>query len=60
MGGEDLLISMRIEPGAKPGRIRINTVIQRSDNDPLPDISVVLYDDNGEALRRLSFSFPRP
>ena len=58
MGGDNLLISMRIEPSDKPGRIRVNTVVQRSDNDLLPDISVVLYDAEGEALRRLSFSFP--
>ncbi|TVR42880.1 MAG: hypothetical protein EA402_10530 [Planctomycetota bacterium] len=56
--GDDLLLTLRVEEGSQPGRIRVQAVMQRSGNRSLPDLSLVLYGEQGQALRRMNFSFP--
>lgn len=58
LGGDDLLLSLRVAPAEKPGRVIVTVVMQRHQQQDLPDLSIILYGEEGRALRRLSFSFP--
>ena len=49
------LISLRVDPGTRPGTVRVQIALQPW-RYAIPEVSTVLYDDHGEALRRLSFA----
>lgn len=58
LGANGLLLTLRFEPGAEPNRVTMRMVVQREDHAALPDISVILYAEDGRAMRRIGFSFP--
>ncbi|TVR08401.1 MAG: hypothetical protein EA401_13960 [Planctomycetota bacterium] len=58
LGGDDLLLSLRVTPAERSGRVVVTVVMQRHQQQELPDLSIILYGEEGRALRRLGFSFP--
>jgi hypothetical protein len=59
LSAEGLLLTIRVVP-AGPNRITAKLVVQRNDRQTLPDLSIVFYDGENQAMRRLGFSFPDP
>lgn len=58
LGGRGVLITARVEAGETAGEVVLRLVVQRADRAPLPDLGLVLYGANEQALRRFSYSFP--
>jgi hypothetical protein len=54
----DYLLTLRIDHGSQPGTVLTNIVVQRPNSATNPDITVVLYDQQHQPLRRLAYSFP--
>ncbi len=56
--GGDYLVTLRVTPHDEdPDSIATRVVIQREAHDPIPDVNLILYDEQGSMLRRLSYSF---
>lgn len=57
--GGDYLVSLVVDRVAgQAGQVQVRLVVQRPAAAANPDTTVVLYDQAGRPLRRLSFSFP--
>ena len=56
--GGDYTITLRLDPGAKPGVINAALTLQRPMALATPDIAIVLYDRDRQPLRRIAYSFP--
>ncbi|MCK6491435.1 MAG: pentapeptide repeat-containing protein [Planctomycetes bacterium] len=57
--GGDYLVSLVVDRVAgQAGQVQVKLVVQRPAAAANPDTTVVLYDQAGRPLRRLSFSFP--
>jgi uncharacterized protein YjbI with pentapeptide repeats len=54
----DYLLTLRIERGSQPGMVATHIVVQRPHHATNPDITVVLYNDKNQPLRRIAYSFP--
>jgi hypothetical protein len=54
----DYLLTLRVDPGEQPGLVRAGIVVQRPSGATNPDVTVVLYDENQQPLRRIAYSFP--
>lgn len=56
--GGDYTITLRLDPGAKPGVVNAALTLQRPAALATPDIAIVLYDRDRQPLRRIAYSFP--
>jgi hypothetical protein len=56
--GGDFLITLRLESGASPNTVASLLTIQRPSSRTNPDITVALYDEHQQPLRRIAYSFP--
>lgn len=56
--GGDYTITLRLDPGAKPGMVNAALTLQRPAALATPDIAIVLYDRDRQPLRRIAYSFP--
>ena len=54
----DYLVTLRVDQGQQPGTVLAQVVVQRPSSATNPDVTVVLYDENQQPLRRLAYSFP--
>lgn len=54
----DYLVTLRVDQGQQPGTVLTYVVVQRPPSATNPDVTVVLYDENQQPLRRLAYSFP--
>ena len=54
----DYLVTLRVDQGQQPGTVLTHVVVQRPPSATNPDVTVVLYDENQQPLRRLAYSFP--
>ena len=54
----DYLVTLRVDQGQQPGTVLTHVVVQRPPSANNPDVTVVLYDENQQPLRRLAYSFP--
>lgn len=54
----DYLVTLRVDLGQQPGTVLTQVVVQRPPSATNPDVTVVLYDENQQPLRRLAYSFP--
>ena len=54
----DYLLTLRVDHGSQPGTVLTKIVVQRPNSATNPDITVVLYDEQHQPLRRLAYSFP--
>lgn len=56
--GGDYLLTLRLDRGTRPDTVQSRLVIQRPTHKALPDVTLLLYDEQGAALRSMSYSFP--
>ena len=54
----DYLVTLRVDQGQQSGTVLAQVVVQRPPSATNPDVTVVLYDENQQPLRRLAYSFP--
>ncbi len=54
----DYLLTLRVDHGSQPETVLTKIVVQRPNSATNPDITVVLYDEQHQPLRRLAYSFP--
>lgn len=54
----DYLLTLRVDQGAQAGTVSAQVVVQRPPGATNPDVTVVLYDQNQQPLRRIAYSFP--
>jgi len=54
----DYLLTLRVDNGQQAGTVRTQIVVQRPSSATNPDVTVVLYDENQQPLRRIAYSFP--
>jgi Pentapeptide repeats (8 copies) len=54
----DYLLTLRVDHGSQPGTVLTKIVVQRPNSAANPDITVILYDEHRQPLRRLAYSFP--
>jgi uncharacterized protein YjbI with pentapeptide repeats len=54
----DYLLTLRVDQGGQPGLVSAKLVVQRPPGATNPDVTVVLYDENQQPLRRIAYSFP--
>lgn len=54
----DYLLTLRVDPGEQPGTVSTKLVVQRPPGATNPDVTVVLYDEQQQPLRRIAYSFP--
>lgn len=54
----DYLLTLRVDKGQQAGTVTTRVVVQRPPSATNPDVTVVLYDENQQPLRRLAYSFP--
>ncbi len=54
----DYLLTLRVDQGQQPGTVSTQIVVQRPSSATNPDVTVVLYDENQQPLRRIAYSFP--
>jgi uncharacterized protein YjbI with pentapeptide repeats len=54
----DYLLTLRVDHGQQPGHVTTQVVVQRPPGATNPDVTVVLYDEQQQPLRRIAYSFP--
>jgi uncharacterized protein YjbI with pentapeptide repeats len=54
----DYLLTLRVDQGQQAGTVSTQIVVQRPASATNPDVTVVLYDENQQPLRRIAYSFP--
>jgi hypothetical protein len=54
----DYLLTLRVDHGSQPDTVLTKIVVQRPSSVTNPDITVILYDEQQQPLRRIAYSFP--
>lgn len=56
--GGDYCLTLRVDPGTRTGSVQAALTVQRPSALANPDVAVLLYDQDGQVLRRIAWSFP--
>lgn len=54
----EYLVTLTVETGSSPEAVITNVTVQGPTGDPLPDISVVLYEGPEQPARKITWGFP--